>query len=176
MLLGLLASGAVGAGFGKLARLPFWPLSGAILGAAAFHLATGGAATLPWWWSFGGQVLIGTVVGAKLGPTVLRDFRAVLVPGLVAVLVIVGAGIALGLGLSAVSSVGSLEALFGMVPGGVGEMVAGVTTLHGDSALVAGMHLVRLLVVITTMPLLVRLVRQRPRRRGDGPDSRDGPG
>ncbi|MQA10371.1 MAG: AbrB family transcriptional regulator [Pseudonocardiaceae bacterium] len=160
LLLGLLGAGILGAAIGKLARFPFWPLSGAILGAAAFHLAAGGAASVPWWWSFGAQVLIGTVVGAKLGPAVLRDFRLVLLPGTVAVLAIVAAGVGLGFALESVSALSRLEAVFGMVPGGVGEMVAAVTTLHGNSALVAGMHLVRLLIVIVSLPWLVRLVRR----------------
>ena len=48
-----------------------------------------------------------------------------------------------------------------MVPGGVGEMVSAVASLGGDSALVAGMHLVRLLVVVTVMGALVRWFRRR---------------
>lgn len=43
-----------------------------------------------------------------------------------------------------------------MVPGGVGEMVAPATALDADSAVVAGMHVVRLLVVVSVTPLLVR--------------------
>jgi uncharacterized protein len=49
--------------------------------------------------------------------------------------------------------------LLGSVPGGVGEMVAVAAGLHADSALVAAMHLVRLVVVLLSLPLLRRWAR-----------------
>jgi uncharacterized membrane protein AbrB (regulator of aidB expression) len=54
-----------------------------------------------------------------------------------------------------------VEAVFGMVPGGVGEMVAAVASMGGDSALVAGIHLVRLLVVVSVMGQLARWFQRR---------------
>jgi uncharacterized protein len=70
----------------------------------------------------------------------------------------------LGVVLWASNGLGIVEAVFGMVPGGVGEMVAAVASIEGDSALVAGMHLVRLLVVVTVMGALVRWFRRRGER------------
>jgi uncharacterized protein len=164
VLLALLAGGSAGAAVGRLLRLPMWPLTGALVGAAAVHLALGGGQTLPPWCVFLAQVLVGSTVGARLGPTVLSEFRAVMVPGLMAVLVTVTAGVGLGLVLWAGNGLGLVEAVFGMVPGGVGEMVAAVASLGGDSALVAGMHLVRIFVVVTLMGLLVRWYRRRDDR------------
>jgi membrane AbrB-like protein len=166
ILAGLLVSGAIGAGVGRLLRLPMWALTGAILGAAAFHLTLGGGGGLPWWWTFTAQVAVGSVVGSRLGPTVLKDFRAILVPGITVVLVVIPAGIGLGLAIWSTGRAGLVESVFGMVPGGVGEMVAAVTSLHGDSALVAGMHLVRLLVVLTALHFAVRWLRRRGKDAG----------
>jgi uncharacterized protein len=167
VLLALLAGGAAGAAAGRLLRIPMWPLTGAIVGAACVHLAIGGGVVLPPWCVFVAQVLVGSTVGARLGPTVLGEFRSVMTPGLVAVLATVVAGVGLGLLLWSANGVGLVEAVFGMVPGGVGEMVAAVASLGGDSALVAGMHLVRLLVVVTVMGALVRWFRRRG-ERGSG--------
>jgi uncharacterized protein len=161
LLLGVLAAGSAGAALGRLARLPLWPLTGALIGAAALHLATGGGETLPSGLVFAAQVLVGCTLGARLGPTALREFRAVLAPGVVAVLATVAAGIALGVALWASNGLGLVEAVFGMVPGGVGEMVAAVASMGGDSALVAGIHLVRLLVVVSVVGWLVRWVQRR---------------
>jgi len=88
----------------------------------------------------------------------------IVVPGVVAVVATVVAGIGLGLAVWWIMSIGLVEAVFGMVPGGVGEMVAAVASLGGDSALVAGMHIIRLLVVVTVMGALVGWFR----RRGEG--------
>jgi uncharacterized protein len=164
VLLGLLAGASVGAALGRLARLPMWPLTGALVGAGAVHLAIGGGAALPAWLIFVAQVLVGSTLGARLGPTALREFRTVMAPGTVAVLATVAAGIGLGLALWANNGLGLVEAVFGMVPGGVGEMVAAVASLGGDSALVAGIHLVRLLVVVAVMGWLARWFK----RRGGG--------
>lgn len=164
VLLALLAGGTAGAAVGRLVRLPLWPLTGALVGAAAVHIAMGGGVVLPSWCVFAAQVFVGSTVGARLGPTVLSEFRNVMVPGLVAVLVTVTVGVGLGVVLWASNDLGIVEAVFGMVPGGVGEMVAAVASLDGDSALVAGMHLVRLLVVVTVMGSLVRWFRRRGRR------------
>jgi tricarballylate dehydrogenase len=157
----LLAGGTAGAAVGRVLRLPLWPLTGALVGAGVVHLAIGNQAAFPSWSVFVAQVLVGSAVGARLGPTVLSEFRHVLAPGVLAVLVTVAAGMALGLALWSTQQVGLMEAVFGMVPGGVGEMVATVASLDGDSALVAGMHLVRLFVVVTVIEAAVRWFHRR---------------
>lgn len=161
VLAALLAGGAVGALLGRLLHLPLWPLTGALVGAGAVQLSVGNGAPFPPWAVFIAQVLVGSTVGARLGPTVLREFRLVIVPGVVAVLATVVAGIGLGLAVWSIFPIGLVEAVFGMVPGGVGEMVSAVASLGGDSALVAGMHIIRLLVVVTVMGALVGWFRRR---------------
>jgi uncharacterized protein len=163
LLLALLAGGAAGAVAGRLLRLPMWPLTGALIGAGAVHLAIGGGRTIPSGLVFVAQVLVGCSLGARLGPTALREFRTVMAPGAVAVVATVVVGIGLGLALWTINGMGLVESVFGMVPGGVGEMVAAVASLGGDSALVAGMHLVRLLVVVSVMGWLARWFQRRDR-------------
>jgi uncharacterized protein len=165
LLLALLAGGAAGAAVGRLVRLPMWPLTGALIGAGAVHLAIGGGRTIPSGMVFVAQVLVGCSLGARLGPTALREFRTVMAPGAVAVLATVAAGVGLGLALWSINGMGLVESVFGMVPGGVGEMVAAVASLGGDSALVAGIHLVRLLVVVSVMGWLARWFQRRDRSR-----------
>ncbi|AUS81463.1 hypothetical protein C1701_04220 [Actinoalloteichus sp. AHMU CJ021] len=167
-VLALVVCGAAGAGLAKLLRIPLWPLIGAIIGAAAFHTLTGEPAQIPRGIEIAAQVVIGTTVGSQLGKDVFSVFRTVLVPGLVAVLVIIGVGVGLGLLLNVVFGVDILVSMFGMVPGGVGELVATVTSLGGDSSVVAGMHLVRLMVVLSALPLLMTLLERWLGRRGGG--------
>ena len=152
----LLGAGALGAAAGRLLRLPMWPLTGALVGTAAAHAALGGSLTAPGWWSVVAQVLVGSAVGAAITPGLFRRFRSVLLPGLVSVVLIIGVGILCGLGIAATGRADPIAAVFGMVPGGVGEMVAATAALHADSALVAGMHVARLVLVISALPLLVR--------------------
>jgi membrane AbrB-like protein len=162
-LLAVLGSASAGAAVARILRLPMWPMTGAVLGAAAFHLALPGTVRVPTAWVFIAQVAVGTSVGARLGKSLIRDFGQVVVPGLVVMGTVLPVGVGLGFLLSRSDGMGEMEAVFGMVPGGVGEMVAAVTALGGDSALVAGMHLARLLVVIWAIHLMVAVLR---RRRG----------
>lgn len=174
MLVALMASGTVGAFVARALRVPLWPMTGAIVGAAVLHLVLGGASQVPAWWSLLAQVLVGTAVGSRVNPGLVREFRAVLVPGTVAVLSIVLAGIGLGLAIAVTGLVDPIVAIFGLVPGGVGEMVAAVTALGGDSSVVAGMHLVRLLVVLSLLPILVRWVQRRRERPPGSPRPQPG--
>lgn len=166
----LLAGGSVGAAAGRLLRLPMWPLTGAVVGAAVIYNFVGGEA-VPGWWAAVAQILVGTAVGAALGPGVLRQFRSVLAPGVLAVCMIIGLGLAAGLGIAALGRVDPATAVFGTVPGGVGEMVAAAIALDADAPVVAGMHLTRLLITLSMLPLLVRWARHLTR----GTDGRDEP-
>ena len=164
-LLVVVLGGAAGAAAARALRLPMWPLTGALVGSAAVHLATSSSVQIPNTLSVGAQVLVGTAVGATVAPDLLRQFRTVLVPGVLAVLALIGVGVGCGLAMGAAGVLDPTVAAFGMVPGGVGEMVAAAQALKADSALVAGLHVVRLLVVLWSLPLLVRWVTW---RFGDG--------
>lgn len=158
-LVWLLLGGAAGAALARPLRLPFWPLTGSIAGAAAVSLTSGGDIVVPAVWQTTAQVLVGTLVGLSVAPGVLRDFRTVLLPGLLAVVAILGFGVAWGLVVGHSGKAGLPAAVFGMVPGGVGEMMAAASAVHADTAVVAAMHLVRLLVVLSCLPLLIRCAR-----------------
>lgn len=170
-LLIVVVGGLVGAWLAHLARLPFWPLTGAIVGAALAHVVAGGDVSFPIWWSITAQVLVGAAVGSSVAPGIFREFRIILAPGTLAVVSIISTGIAFGLAIAWLGMADPVTAVFGMVPGGVGEMVAAATVSQADPALVAGMHVVRLLVVLLSLPLLVRLARRiaSRRRRPDEP-------
>lgn len=152
----LVLGAAAGAGTARGLRVPMWSVTGSITGAATAQLWLSGTAALPGWCGVVGQVLVGISLGSAIDPGVLRQFRATLAPGCLAVLVLVGTGLAGGALIASTGRLDLPEALLGTVPGGVGEMVAAATALEVDSAVVAGMHVMRLLVVLMTVPLLVR--------------------
>lgn len=152
----LLISGAVGAALGCILRLPMWPITGSLLGSAAANVAMAASITMPFTLSFAAQVLVGTAVGASVLPGFARQVGRLILPALVVVTVLVATGISAALVMIHVGLLGPAEALLGMVPGGVGEMVAAASALSADSALVAGIHLVRVLMMLWTLPLLIR--------------------
>jgi hypothetical protein len=155
----ILAAGTAAAAIFRRLRLPMWPITGGLVGATVAHLLIGGVTVMPGFFSPVAQVLVGAAIGASIGPSIFREFGTFLTPGLIAVVLVVGGGVALGFGLHVLGLLPLAEAVLGMVPGGVGEMVAAAISLDVDSAVVAGIHLVRLLVVMWTLPLLVRFAR-----------------
>ncbi|OEU90792.1 hypothetical protein DB35_03860 [Streptomyces abyssalis] len=163
MLLGLACAGAA---LGRLLRLPMWPVTGSILGAATAPLIGAGGAAPPGWWAVAGQLLVGCGVGSMVGRDFFASVRRVVVPGSVVALVIVAVGVAAGAALAAGGVLGPAPALLGSIPGGVGEMVSAAAGLGADSGLVAGMHLIRLVVVLSALPLLLRWARRRYGRSG----------
>lgn len=155
-LLVLLGSGAVGAVLGGLARLPMWPITGALIGSAVANVLLATTVTMPGALSFFAQVLVGTAVGASVLPGFLRQLRTLILPAMAVTATLVAAGLSAAVLMSVLGLVGPRESLLGMIPGGVGEMVAASAALGADSALVAGMHVVRLLITLWMLPLLVR--------------------
>ncbi len=162
MLLGLACAGAA---LGRLLRLPMWPITGSILGAATAPLLGLGGVAPPGWWSTAGQLLVGAGVGSMVGRNFFASVRRVSLPGTVVVLAIIAVGAGIGVTLAVTGVLTPTTALLGSVPGGVGEMVAATAGLGGDSGLVAGMHLIRLVVVLSALPWLLRWARL---RQGEG--------
>lgn len=165
-LIVLACGGAAGAALGRLVRMPLWPLTGSILGAGAVHLFSGLEVLVPQWWTFTAQVLVGTAVGSRVKLDELRKVRGLILPASIAVVSIVVVGVAVGLGIGQLGIVEPLVATLGTIPGGGGEMVAAATSLNADSSVVAGMHVVRVLVALTVLPIAVTWLTRR--RDGDG--------
>lgn len=155
-LLILIVSGAVGAALAGLLKLPMWPITGAILGSATANLLLDTATVMPLGLSFFAQVLVGTAVGASVLPGFVKQLGALILPAVIVVLSLVVLAVSAAVLLSYLGLIAPSESVLGMIPGGVGEMVAASSALGADSALVAGIHLIRLLLLIWTLPLLLR--------------------
>lgn len=155
-LLIVLAAGVFGAIVAKLIRLPMWSITGSLLGSAAAHIAMAISVDFPYSIAFTAQVLIGTAIGASILPGFLAKVGRLIFPASVIVAALVGVGLSSALVLSHLDLIAAPEAFIGMVPGGVGEMVAAAAALERNSALVAGIHIVRLLITLWTLPLIIR--------------------
>jgi hypothetical protein len=163
LLIVLLVVAAAGAAVARWLGVPMWPFTGAVVAVALFHVLGETVVALPGSWSLLAQILVGTAVGARLGRGILAEFRSVLVPGALVVVTLIPLGVGLGLVVHEWTGLPVLDTVFGLVPGGVGEMVAATAGLGGNSALVAGMHLVRLLIIVWTVNVLVAAIRRNQR-------------
>lgn len=148
-------AGALAAGLlFRALKLPMWPLTGGLVGAASVNMGFGLSVDPPVAVTLVAQLLIGAAIGASIGPDVFRQFARFLGPGTLAVVVVLGAGVLFGWGFAAVGLMEPGEAMFSLMPGGVGELVAAAVAMGLDGAVVIGAHVVRLFTVIWSLPLV----------------------
>ncbi|MBE1514871.1 AbrB family transcriptional regulator [Nesterenkonia halotolerans] len=154
-LLAVMAGSATAAMLFRWWRMPLWPLTGGLLGAAAVNLGFGLAVQVPNLVVLLAQLLVGTAIGATIAPDTFRQFRRFLAPGALAVGAVLGAGVLFGWAFAALGILEPAESMLSLMPGGVAEMVTAGVALGFDGAVIIGAHMVRLFTVLLSLPLVL---------------------
>jgi membrane AbrB-like protein len=156
--LALLAAGVAGAWAGKASGVPAGTIVGALLGSGAYRLA--GGHTEAWRGRYGkiGRLLLGSVIGAAIGPDVLAPLRTAILPMCVIIVIIISVGLLLGWALSHVTPLDTATALLSSVPGGLPAMVAAAGETDADATIVAAIHFSRLTTILLLVPALIPLL------------------
>ncbi len=159
--MGLLALAALAGGWlGLRLRLPAPTLLGPMAVSAALHLTGLTRSAPPAELVIVAQVVIGTVLGCR--------FRGIPVGALIpaaglslgATVIMLALAVALSLGVQAVTGQSAEQVLLAYAPGGLTEMSLVALALQAEVAFVALHHVVRILLVIVSAPLLFRLWRR----------------
>lgn len=137
--------------------VPGGSILGAMLGAAAASAVSGRSAYIPTGFTTAALVVIGASVGIDLAS---QDWRLVvrLLPAAAAsALLIISCGVAIGL-LLRVADLAPAQPLLATSPGAL-SVLAGVAAERGPGASeVAVFHLLRIILVIASLPLLLRIM------------------
>ena len=151
----------IGIWIGKRFRLP----SGALIGSIAVGMVVGllgwGPITFPPVVLAAAYLLLGTRVGSRFDPAVLRRIRDLLpwVLGFIMLMTVISAG--LGWALAEVTGIDIITALLATSPGGMdGAMIAALDT-GANVPLVLAVQISRLLLMVIAGPLVVRRVVRR---------------
>ena len=158
-LLGTLVVGVVGGLIGERLRLPAGALLGAMLAVGAVNLTGGHLVSLPVPFRTVAKLLVGTYLGSLLTLETFRLLRQLALPAALMVVITILAGLVGGFALTRLAGVDVHTALLGSAPGGSTEMT--LVSLSYDEAnppLVAALQIVRIVAVIFTVPLMVRLM------------------
>ena len=152
----LLAAVVVGFVFDRLG-VPAGALIGAMLGVAAVNLsgaaAVGPGPTL----RFVAFVVIGWELGSQVTQSTLEEVRAAAAPITVVVIgLLVAAGL-LGIVLHR-AGLDPVTAFLASSPGGITQMAALSTELDGNGVVVSVVHLIRVLAVVLSAPIVARLL------------------
>jgi membrane AbrB-like protein len=155
----LVASFALAQAVGAVAhrtRVPGGPILVALVVTAALAAATGGIAA-PEPATFGLVITLAVVLGVRMTPENLRALRRIAVPSLMAASILLLAGIAVGL-LVRVLGIAPHGDLLATSPAAL-SIIGAVAVEHGfDPAGIAVFHVTRILLVVLTLPLLLRLL------------------
>ena len=153
VLLTLLVSGVVGLTAQRL-RLPGGSIVWAIAAAAALHLTVEGLAPMPGFLRVAAQILIGITIGIGIDRGPLRALRAIRWQLALTMTLLLAFCVAGGLLLAARTPLDASTALLATGPGGASDMAVAAVYFEIDAALVAGLQVVRQLLVFGLVPLL----------------------
>lgn len=155
----------VSAGAGLLAarlRLPGGSIVWAIAAAAALHMSAQDLDPLPGALRTLAQVLIGITIGAGLSRGPLRALNAVRRQVALSMVLLLAGCTAAGLALAALTPLDRPTSLLSVGPGGASDMAVAAVYFQVDAALVAGLQVVRQLLVFGVVPVLFAFVRSDP--------------
>jgi membrane AbrB-like protein len=156
-----LALAAVGGYVADRLHIPGGLILGSMLGAAAPGLIRDLPVQIPTALGSSAQIVIGAVIGVGLTRSGLVDLGWLIVPAVISGVLIIGAGVGIALLLRVLHMAPDGDVL-ATSPGAL-NVLSGVAVQQGYNAVhVAYFHLVRIVMVILSLPLLTQLVRARP--------------
>lgn len=153
ILVTLLVSGAVGLAAQRF-RLPGGSIVWAIAAAAALHLAAGDLAPMPEAFRVTAQILIGITIGVGINRGPLKALHAVRWQLALTMSLLLVFATAAGLLLANRTPLDAPTALLATGPGGASDMAVAAVYFGIDAALVAGLQVVRQLLVFGLVPLI----------------------
>lgn len=152
----LASASAVGLLLARL-HVPGGLVVGAMIGAAGYSLARGGAeVAVPGPLRTASFLVLGAAIGSTVTREVLAQLRAVLLPAVLAAVLIIVAGIAIAYLLRAVG-LAPAGAVLATSPGALSAITAAAAE-RGAGAEVALFHTVRVILVLLSLPGLLALL------------------
>ena len=165
VILTLAVSGVVGLAAQRL-RLPGGTIVWAIAAAAALHLWQDALVPLPELLRVSAQILIGITIGIGVDRGPLRALHAVRWQLALTMSLLLAFSTAAGLLLAARTPLDVSTSLLATGPGGASDMAVAAVHFRVDAALVAGLQVVRQLLVFGLVPVIFGLIA--PPRSGGG--------
>lgn len=151
----------VGARVGRLSKLPAATLLGPLILAGALALTVAEDFAVPPLLRETAFALIGLQVGLRFTPGTVRTVGALLLPVVGAILALMAASFAMGLGLMATTSATLLDAYLATTPGGLYAVLAVAFGTGADTTLVLAVQTLRLITLVILAPFVVRWIVRR---------------
>jgi membrane AbrB-like protein len=175
-LVPVLVAGLFGALVGRKLGVPAGVLTGTMVGVGGMQAVMGfpEVPAMPML-NQSLQVLVGILVGLRITRASVRSGVQALVPATLLTAAFIASSVGAALAATSLAGVDPRTALFAAAPGGLTEMASVGASLGADGAVVAAVHLVRLLLVIAAINVLMAKLRRRePPASGNSPGATTG--
>ncbi len=149
---------AIGGLLGVRLKLPAGALIGAMISVAFVNLAFGYAGQIPNSFRIAAQIVVGGILGLSITRETVASVRGILLPATVLVIAMISLGLIAGFILHRLTGVDLATALFSSSPGGMTEMILASMGFGADTPTVALLQLLRMISIVSIMPLVLRLV------------------
>ena len=146
--------GSVGGLVGYHLPLPVGPLLGSML-AVGIYNCLGFKAFLPPQVRIGARIIVGSVIGLSLNRDTFMELKTVLVPALIITTSLLMWGIITGYIVYKFCKLDMHTAFLSSSAGGMTELSLLATSLGGDGPKVAILHTIRMITIVSTMPLIL---------------------
>ncbi|QYK42317.1 MAG: AbrB family transcriptional regulator [Paracoccaceae bacterium] len=154
----LVGCGLAGAAAGRLLRLPAPMLVGPMILSGAVHLAGLTHSAPPGGLVIAAQVMLGTIMGCRFIGTPARAVARALMLSAVATLMTFAVALVFAVALRAWAGLPMDQVVLAYAPGGLTEMSLVALAIHAEVAFVALHHVVRIVMVVTAAPLVLRFL------------------
>lgn len=137
-------------------KIPVGSLIGSMIAVAIYNIVTS-KATIPKSFYMGAQIIVGGMIGLNFTFETVYGLKKLLLPSIVLVIGLTVFSLILGYIIYKVTGIDLITSLFSSAPGGLTEMVIISDSYGAYTPTVALLHLIRLVFVVTFIPIAIRL-------------------
>lgn len=155
-----LTIGTIGGLIGCRFKFPASALLGSCFAVMAFNLLWRHGMQLPKTYTTVIQILVGIMVGASFTPAIFKNLGQVTILVVATTCVLMIAGLGLAALFTWLGAMDPATALLATSPGGISGLVPVATEIGANPPLVFICHIVRILTVLISTPLLLGIIKQ----------------
>ncbi len=159
----LLGCAVVGSVAGRALRLPAYMLVGPMIASGVVHATGLSSSSPPWPLVAVAQVVVGSAIGARFAGLAISRLARGLAASVGSTAILLGLTVLFTLVLAPASGIAHGPLVLAYAPGGLAEMSLVALALGVETAFVATHHVFRIGLIVIGAPLVLRLLRPRPR-------------
>ncbi|MBU5482889.1 AbrB family transcriptional regulator [Clostridium sp. MSJ-11] len=146
----------LGGYIGIKAKIPAGALVGAMISVAIYNIYTG-KGDIPYNFKLLSQIVVGGMIGLNFTMDSVKQLKSLIFPAIILVVGLTLFSLILGFIIHKITGLDLITSLFSSAPGGITDMTLISEAYGADISKVALLHLMRLVTVITVMPIAIKI-------------------